>query len=94
MVALASTGRPLHYRSLREHIDALRALNELREIDQEVDRADEKAAMFTTKSVFDCLPYEDWSADARPIPARFDRVYPADLQAGVLRDWKAGYGLP
>ena len=26
-----------HYRSLREHIEALRALGELREVDQEVD---------------------------------------------------------
>lgn len=57
-------------------------------------RADEKAAMFTTKSVLNCLPHEDWSPEARPVPATFDRVYPADLRARVLRDWRTGYGLP
>ena len=29
--------RPAHYRSLREHIEVLRGLNELHEIDREVD---------------------------------------------------------
>ena len=35
--AAASTGKPRHYRSLREHLEALRGLGELHEIDQEVD---------------------------------------------------------
>jgi hypothetical protein len=33
----APLSRPIHYRSLREHIDALRAIDELCEVDQEVD---------------------------------------------------------
>jgi UbiD family decarboxylase len=57
-------------------------------------RKDEKAAMFTSKSVFDCLPQEDWTIDEAPVRASFDRVYPAELQARILRDWTKGYGLP
>ena len=57
-------------------------------------RADEKAAMFTTKAVFDCLPREEWGRDESPIRASFERVYPPDLQARILRDWTAAYGLP
>lgn len=57
-------------------------------------RQDEKAAMFTTKAVFDCLPQEKWGSDNYPIRASFDHLYPADLQARILRDWRAGYGLP
>jgi 3-polyprenyl-4-hydroxybenzoate decarboxylase len=53
-------------------------------------RSDEKAAMFTTKAVFNCLPQEVWTKDETPIRASFDRVYPTDLQARILRDWKAG----
>jgi hypothetical protein len=55
---------------------------------------DEKAAMFTTKAVFNCLPREEWEQDQAPIRASFDRLYPTDLQARILRDWKTGYGLP
>ena len=57
-------------------------------------RPDEKAAMFTTKACFNCLPHEDWGPDQAPLRASFDQVYPADLQARILRDWKTGYGLP
>jgi UbiD family decarboxylase len=57
-------------------------------------RVDEKAAMFTTKAVFNCLPREEWEQDQAPIRASFDRLYPTDLQARILRDWKTGYGLP
>ena len=57
-------------------------------------RQDEKAAMFTTKSVLNCLPPEEWSADERPIRAAFDTLYPEPLKARILRDWKDGYGLP
>lgn len=57
-------------------------------------RSDEKAAMFTTKAVFNCLPIESWTAHSRPVRASFDKVYPADLQARILRDWKSVYGLP
>jgi 3-polyprenyl-4-hydroxybenzoate decarboxylase len=34
---MSTTSRPTHYRSLRDHIEALRALGELHEIDREVD---------------------------------------------------------
>jgi 4-hydroxy-3-polyprenylbenzoate decarboxylase len=54
----------------------------------------EKKAMFTTKSVLNCLPHEGWGHDERPVRASFDGIYPADLQARILRDWKTGYGLP
>jgi 4-hydroxy-3-polyprenylbenzoate decarboxylase len=57
-------------------------------------RTDEKAAMFTTKSVFNCLPHEEWSADSAPVRASFDLVYPAALRDRVLRNWTSGYGLP
>ena len=57
-------------------------------------RQDEKAAMFTTKGVFDCLPREEWGSDQVPVRASFDQVYPADLQAQILRDWTTGYGFP
>lgn len=57
-------------------------------------RSDEKAAMFTTKAVFNCLPIESWTAGARPVRASFDKVYPADLQARILRDWTRVYGPP
>ena len=57
-------------------------------------RPDEKAAMFTTESVLDCLPPEDWTAETAPVRASFDLVYPAELKARILRDWKTGYGLP
>ena len=57
-------------------------------------RQDEKAAMFTTKGVFDCLPREEWGSDQGPVRASFDQVYPADLQARILRDWTTGYGFP
>jgi 4-hydroxy-3-polyprenylbenzoate decarboxylase len=57
-------------------------------------RPDEKAAMFTTKSVLDCLPHEDWNEETAPLRASFECAYPADLQARILRDWKTGYGLP
>jgi hypothetical protein len=61
--------RPIHYRSLREHIEALRELGELSEVDQ-----------------LDCR--------LSPVRASFDKVYPADLQARILRDWTSVYGLP
>jgi 4-hydroxy-3-polyprenylbenzoate decarboxylase len=57
-------------------------------------RPDEKAAMFTTKSVLNCLPPEDWTAETAPVRASFDQVYPAALKSRILRDWKTGYGLP
>ena len=57
-------------------------------------RADEKAAMFTTKSVHNCLPPEEWTAEERPQRASFDRLYPIDLQQRILSDWHSGYGLP
>lgn len=57
-------------------------------------RSDEKAAMFTTKSVLNCLPHEEWTDDNRPFRASFDLAYPADVQAKVLSNWKTGYRLP
>jgi 4-hydroxy-3-polyprenylbenzoate decarboxylase len=36
-MSASATNRPKHYRSPREHLDALRAIGELQEIDQEVD---------------------------------------------------------
>jgi hypothetical protein len=36
-MSASATNRSKHYRSLREHLDALRAIGELQEIDQEVD---------------------------------------------------------
>jgi len=57
-------------------------------------RADEKAAMFTTKAVLNCLPRDEWGPRQMPVRASFDRVYPDDLQARILRDWTTGYGLP
>ena len=57
-------------------------------------RSDEKAAMFTTKAVLNCLPPESWTAATAPVRATFDRLYPAALRARIVRDWKTGYGLP
>ena len=56
-------------------------------------RPDEKAAMFTTKAVLNCLPPESWTAETMPLRASFDCLYPADLRARILGDWKTGYGL-
>lgn len=36
-MAAATTGRPIHYKSLREHTEVLRAIDELQEINREVD---------------------------------------------------------
>ena len=36
-MAAATTGRPTHYKSLREHTEVLRAIDELQEINREVD---------------------------------------------------------
>jgi len=55
-------------------------------------RPDEKAVMFTTK-VLNCLPPESWTAETMPLRASFDFLYPADLRARILGDWKTGYGL-
>lgn len=57
-------------------------------------RPDEKAAMFTTKAVLNCLPPESWTTERMPVRASFDCLYPADLRARIVRDWKTGYGLP
>jgi 4-hydroxy-3-polyprenylbenzoate decarboxylase len=57
-------------------------------------RSDEKAAMFTTKAVLNCLPPEEWTPATAPVRASFDFVYPAELRQRILRDWKTGYGLP
>ena len=50
--------------------------------------------MFTTKSVLNCLPPEDWTEKTAPVTASFAKLYPAELQERILRDWKTGYGLP
>lgn len=57
-------------------------------------RPDEKSAGFTTKSVLNCLRPENWTEKTAPVTASFAKLYPAELQARILRDWKTGYGLP
>jgi UbiD family decarboxylase len=57
-------------------------------------RDDEKSASFTTKSVLNCLPPETWTKETAPVTASFAKLYPAELQQRILRDWKTGYGLP
>jgi UbiD family decarboxylase len=47
----------------------------------------------STKSVLNCLPHESWMAETGPVRASFDQLYPAELQARIVRDWKTVYGL-
>ncbi len=92
----------VHYRSLREHIDALRKIGELCEVDKEVDWNLEVGAI--TRRICETggpavlfnriKDASGFRMLAAPMTASFANLYPAELQQRILRDWKTGYGLP
>jgi 4-hydroxy-3-polyprenylbenzoate decarboxylase len=57
-------------------------------------KGNEKHAMFTTKSVLDGLPRDDWAPDQVPVRADFATLYPPDLKQKVQALWTKGYGFP
>ena len=54
----------------------------------------EKAAMFTTKSVVDGLWRDDLKADQVPVRADFETLYPDELKRSIRELWSTGYGFP
>jgi 4-hydroxy-3-polyprenylbenzoate decarboxylase len=51
----------------------------------------EKTSMHTTKVIYNCLPPDEWAGRV-PKRSSFKGVYPADLQARVLKNWRE-YGF-
>ena len=54
----------------------------------------EKEAMFTTKSILDGLPRDEWGPGQRPVRADFATLYPESLKRRVLDRWSDQYGFP
>jgi UbiD family decarboxylase len=57
-------------------------------------KGSEKHAMFTTKSVLDGLPRDDWGPEEVPVRADFATLYPPDLKRKIEALWTSGYGFP
>ena len=57
-------------------------------------KENEKAAMFTTKSVLNGLARDEWSPDVIPIRADFDNLYPEALKQRIIEGWSDDYGFP
>ncbi|RQS43397.1 UbiD family decarboxylase [Burkholderia sp. Bp8986] len=56
-------------------------------------KANEKLAMFTTKSVLNGLPSDDWSENDVPMRADFSTLYPDALRQHIRDSWVSGYGF-